>query len=472
MLAVDSRDGTMMGRMSFLSTGEDESVVWLTASRRDKDETTVTCVTSAGSLWRFRLNTSLVTMSDAVHYDTLLEGLGSEASPMEDLVLAMGVEDHDRPATKGDGSGTGGAENGGRNGTTDGSKGSSSKTDANNPEFMSENGYRGVRSGYTYWDGTLGKAGDDTRQQHRAGYYRNDVMREILAEQRQRERAGESKATVGDLPPANRPQAPSQAPSQATTKKNKKKLLRCFLHLPATSKFVACAHQPEEGTITVGALTLGPECSVSNLDGLIGHMSGVLALAASPDEKYVASGSYDQTIRIYETASWTCLKVLKGHGGGIKCLAFSDDGTQLLSAASDNTTRVWSTRTWMCMRQLHGRHEDATWPVSQAFVTHATEKLLLSGSNGLFGGSTLKIFDVASGDCLSTFAQLRFDQKGSCSAAGFASRQDCDDDNGQQHKASLTAVTAATDASLAGWICEISREENKPLLARGFLCRA
>ena len=141
MLAVDSRDGTMMGRMSFLSTGEDESVVWLTASRRDKDETTVTCVTSAGSLWRFRLNTSLVTMSDAVHYDTLLEGLGSEASPMEDLVLAMGVEDHDRPATKGDGSGTSGAENGGRNGTTDGSKGSSSKTDANNPEFMSENGW-------------------------------------------------------------------------------------------------------------------------------------------------------------------------------------------------------------------------------------------------------------------------------------------------------------------------------------------
>ncbi len=66
MLAVDSRDGTMMGRMSFLSTGEDESVVWLTASRRDKDETTVTCVTSAGSLWRFRLNTSLVTMSEAV----------------------------------------------------------------------------------------------------------------------------------------------------------------------------------------------------------------------------------------------------------------------------------------------------------------------------------------------------------------------------------------------------------------------
>ncbi len=294
-------------------------------------------------------------------------------------------------------------------------------------------------------------------------------MREILAAQRQRERAGESKATHGDRPPAT---AHPQAPSQATTKKKKKKLVRCFLHLPATSKFVACAHRPEEGTITVGALTLGPECTVSNLDGLIGHMSGVLALAASPDEKYVASGSYDQTIRVYETASWTCLKVLKGHGGGIKCLAFTDDGTQLISAASDNTTRVWSTRTWMCMRQLHGRHEDATWPVCQAFATHAAEKLLLSGSNGLFGGSTLKIFDVTSGDCLSTFAQLRFDQKGSCSAAGFASRQDGD---GQRHATSMTslsAVTAATDASLAGWICELSREESKPLVAKGFLCRA
>ena len=477
VLAVDSRDGSIKERVSFPSPCEGETIVWMTASGRDMaagaagdaDETmVVTVVTSTGSLWRCRFNRSDVTICKAIHYDTLLKGLGSEASPMEDLVLAMGAEDCGQPATNKDGSGTCGSGGTSR----DGSSRSSSQTDTAQPEFMSENGYRGIRSGYTYWDGTMGKAKGDTGvdvegmvtgQQYRAGYYRNDVMRDILAARRQWERGGQPPATNGGQPAANQPQARSQA-------KTKNNLLRCFLHLPNTSKFVACAHQPEEGTITVGSLDLGPDCTVLNLDGLIGHMSGVLALAASPDEKYVASGSYDQTIRIYETASWTCLKVLKGHGGGIKCLAFSDDGTQLISAASDNTTRVWSTRTWMCMRQLHGRHEDATWPVCQAFATHAAEKLLLSGSNGLFGGSTLKIFDVTSGDCLATFAQLRFDQKGSCSAAGFASRQDSDG-VGLQEVTTLTAVTAATDASLAGWVCEITREKNTPLLSKGFLCR-
>ena len=459
VLAVDRRDGSIKGRVSFPLPCEGETIVWMTASGRDAaagpvgdaDEISVTCVTSAGSLWRFRMNTVHFATSEAVRYDALVEGLGSEASPMEDLVLGLGAEDRSRDG-RGDAS----------------SRSSSHQIDTNLPRFMSENGYRGVRSGYTYWDGTVGKVGDDggimTGQPHRAGYYRNDVMRDILATQRQRER--DTQATNGDQQAADHSRAAEAHESRSQTKN--KKLLRCFLHLPNASKFVACAHQPEEATITVGSLDLGSDCTVSNLDGLIGHMSGVLVLAASPDEKFVASGSYDQTIRIYETTSWACLKVLKGHGGGIKCLAFSDDGTRLISAASDNTTRVWSTQTWMCMRQLHGRHEDATWPVCQAFTSHAAEKLLLSGSNGLFGGSTLKIFDVSSGDCLATFAQLRFDQKGSCSAAGFASRHGCDDGALQE----VTAVTAATDASLAGWVCEIYREENKPLLAKGFLCNA
>jgi WD40 repeat protein len=78
----------------------------------------------------------------------------------------------------------------------------------------------------------------------------------------------------------------------------------------------------------------------------------------------------------------------------------------------------------------------------------------VSGSNGLFGGSTLKVFDVSSGNCLATFAQLRYDHKGSCSAVCMPS--------------ATRVITAATDATLAGWNCEISLQEKKPLLASGF----
>jgi len=110
------------------------------------------------------------------------------------------------------------------------------------------------------------------------------------------------------------------------------------------------------------------------------------------------------------------------------------------------------------MRHLHGRHEDATWPVSMAIYepenSTDTPRFLLSGSNGLFGGSTLKIFDVSSGDCLATFAQLRYDHKGSCSAVCIT------------HDTRI--ITAATDSTLAGWDCSFFVEKKKPMLKGGF----
>lgn len=509
VLVVDARDGRIGNTVRFPGALRDEAVVWMSvqsdAAAEGHDDAEggdqggkdagrsvgVACVTSSGSLWRFRVHVGLGDAADhgddeilAVHSDALLQALGSEDSPMEDLVLAMDAVEV----------GTASA-----NGTTselmesDPTEGAADSL----PRFVSENGYRGARPGYTYWGGDDGigphhdhdhdhdhdgdrddrTASEDTQESHKshaAGYYRNDVMRALLAARRQRDRR---------RPPAD---------GQQTDRKNQKKLLRCFLHLPRSSKFVACSHEPEDGMLTVGDLELSPadagEPSVSNLDCVMGHLSGVLVVAASPDEKYLASGSYDETIRIVDTATWTCIRILKGHGGGIKCLAFSEDGTQLISAASDNTTRVWSTATWMCMRQLHGRHEDATWPVSQALTTTPattssspssssssssspspstptsstpTAKLLVSGSNGLFGGSTLKLFDVTSGNCLATFAQLRYDHKGSCSAVCFSRPPT------QQQ---LAIVTAATDASLAGWTCDLSHQpaSNKPRLAKGF----
>ena len=114
------------------------------------------------------------------------------------------------------------------------------------------------------------------------------------------------------------------------------------------------------------------------------------------------------------------------------------------------------------MRHLHGRHEDATWPVCMAVHEpdddgHSIPRFLLSGSNGLFGGSTLKVFDIESGDCLTTFAQLRYDHKGSCSAV-------CIMPPDRQY----VLLTGATDCTLAAWDCSFQIEEKKSLLKGGF----
>jgi hypothetical protein len=47
---------------------------------------------------------------------------------------------------------------------------------------------------------------------------------------------------------------------------------------------------------------------------------------------------------------------------------------------------------WVCLRTLHGRHEETTWPCCMALSPEG--ELLASGSNGLFGGSTIKVANL------------------------------------------------------------------------------
>jgi platelet-activating factor acetylhydrolase IB subunit alpha len=56
---------------------------------------------------------------------------------------------------------------------------------------------------------------------------------------------------------------------------------------------------------------------------------------------YVASGSRDKTIKIWETRNGRCVLTLSGHDNWVTDLVFHPNGKFLLSTSDDKSIRIW-----------------------------------------------------------------------------------------------------------------------------------
>jgi len=78
---------------------------------------------------------------------------------------------------------------------------------------------------------------------------------------------------------------------------------------------------------------------------LEGHTDALYAIALSPDGKVLATGGYDQKIKLWSTSTGIELKLLKGHNGCVNGLSFRPDGKVLASACADRTVKLWDVST-------------------------------------------------------------------------------------------------------------------------------
>jgi hypothetical protein len=74
---------------------------------------------------------------------------------------------------------------------------------------------------------------------------------------------------------------------------------------------------------------------------LNGHKDAIYSMALSPGDKILATGSYDQKIKLWDVETGKELKTLSGHNGCVFGLAFRPDGKILASASADRTVKLW-----------------------------------------------------------------------------------------------------------------------------------
>jgi len=143
--------------------------------------------------------------------------------------------------------------------------------------------------------------------------------------------------------------------------------------------------------------TLNTDC----MKTLEGHSLAVSSLAVISDTK-LASGSYDSSIKIWNSTTGECISTLQGHsGGGIYCLSLLAanklaSGTFICCGYLDpgfKEIKIWDLKHNKCIQTLEGHTHDVTCLVS------LSNNQLASGS----WDNRIKVWDLNTGKCVNTY---------------------------------------------------------------------
>jgi WD40 repeat protein/energy-coupling factor transporter ATP-binding protein EcfA2 len=117
----------------------------------------------------------------------------------------------------------------------------------------------------------------------------------------------------------------------------------------------------------------------------LGHTRNVYSVAFSPDGKTIVSGSWDNTLQLWDLQGNSLGQPFLGHTSDVTSVAFSPDGKTVVSGSWDNTLRLWDLQGNSLGQPFLGH----TLPVtSVAFSPDG--KTIVSGSRD----NTLRLWDL------------------------------------------------------------------------------
>jgi WD40 repeat protein len=120
-----------------------------------------------------------------------------------------------------------------------------------------------------------------------------------------------------------------------------------------------------------------------------GHTAGVQAVAWSPESNRVASGSIDKTVQVWDALSGAHVAIYHGHSDIVQTVAWSPDGNSIASGSADGTVYLWDVATGKQKYVYHGHRASVN-----SIVWSPDSQRIASGSSD----KTVQILDVTTGN--------------------------------------------------------------------------
>lgn len=105
-----------------------------------------------------------------------------------------------------------------------------------------------------------------------------------------------------------------------------------------------------------------PEISKEPKAHMTGHQQLVNHVYFSPDGQWIASASFDKSVKLWNGITGSFVTSFRGHVGPVYQISWSADSRLLLSGSKDSTLKVWDIRTKKLKQDLPG-HADEVFAV-------------------------------------------------------------------------------------------------------------
>ena len=105
-----------------------------------------------------------------------------------------------------------------------------------------------------------------------------------------------------------------------------------------------------------------------------GHHSYVTCCDISILNDRLISGSYDESIRVWETTTGECLRMISAHSDPISAISFNSDGRFIISSSWDGFCRFFETFSGICVKSINLKGS----PISQMIISPNDSYLLIS----------------------------------------------------------------------------------------------